>query len=695
MRLTHAGWLAVAVAAACSDGSHFGSGNQAVGIGGDTYAIPLDAYVDTPDGDTSRDGPVEDASVQDAADAGDAGDGPLADADVDADVDAWWWPDAAVDAPPDDAAPGDGPLADAEPDAPPDAGCTPGDGPVSEDPYLLCMAELFHAREAYYDVLASALSGTQPPLSSGPGSSTPTELDPAVNGAKAAESLPANYDTMSAATAAAYIKMEDFDESFYEDVTLENYELFACSEMIRNLPSEPGWFGDDPPYGGGGGGGYGGGGGGIGFGGPPVCGVNDEPPEPRPNCVGEVHAAWISHVAGEKDESDSTTCADYDSEIGLTQTTRATGPTARAFGGDRKEAKRSKNGPTCEMKSPVANFDVGIHVKPFAVFRPMWVRIQEKGEKPKYVKNDKAKLMFTIPNPNGGADVKRGPTCPAGAELTMRTIAEMNVVYYVHAMVVKDADGYSGGPDSYQAMVDIDQKCYGPGTQVTNPTTFSIVPSEQDKEIRLKVLKDCEMTEQWQGNVDASVAMGNKPGVGFGFNGGASSTIKCKQQLDFDNIAFGGCVANQNFSNTSFTTKPQAGAIPIGAVYQFFNPADPTGSAPVGYMGMGMQLNGMQVRATSTPSTQHAGVAGAALATILVDRKKITDDPGQGKVVIQLGSNTCALLATGGQRPADECKIPVPNWPLVLKTAKPTKPSATDMNNQFTKLVDNLANSAK
>jgi hypothetical protein len=694
MRLDTHGWLIAAVlAAACAaddptsrSGHKLSSHSDGDGLtyGGDTYGGDDDD--DDPDADPGQPD-AEVVVIHDDAYAGDdAGGDDMSGDDTGGDDmpgdDTGGDDTGGDDAPPDagysvaDAAP----IADAD-WYPPDGCVMPPDAPyepVVEDPYLICMGKLFHARETYYDQLVAAIAG-QPPEPAGPGEAMPSITNLAGLGTAVETYVQPDVNRMSSAAAAAYIKLEELDYAFYMDRLVYNGPLLACWTLIQSLPEQPGEFADypptppPPPDGG-----------------PVYCNVfnnADEPAEPRPNCFGEVHATWISHLAGAQIKNDTVACEDYDYE-----TARATGLSSLASGGDRKAAKRSKAGPNCDQAAPVMNVDVGIHTKPYAVFRPMWIRIQETGEKPKYVKNDKAKFSFDVPDPKGGAMVKRGATCPAGTELTFRTIAEMKVLYYVNAGVWSDEDGKGGGSMAFEARVEIDQKCYGPGTQVTAPGSFSVVASEQDEKIRLSVLPDCEATEQWNAALDLNAQMAEKPGVGFGFHGGNSTTQRCKLEMDKDKFATGGCVANQNFSNTSFTTKPQNGLLQIGAMYQFYNPADPAGAAPIGFLGMGMALSGMQARAkTSVESPMGPGVAAGGLATVLWDRKKISDKAGDPSFTIELGANTCAMQSAAGQRPADECKIPKASWPIVLETARNTKPKAQDMVDAWQKAIDKFA----
>src|SRR5450432_6162 len=137
---------------------------------------------------------------------------------------------------------------------------------------------------------------------------------------------------------------------------------------------------------------------------------------------------------------------------------------------------------------------------------------------------------------------------------------------------MNDKNGYSGGSDAYQSLVDVDQKCYGPGTNVTNPGAFSVIPSEVENKMSLKVVKDCTGETAWNGNVSVGASMGKDPGGSFGFSGGVTTTTRCAQNRDIDNFGDGGCFANQNFGNVALTTKPQTGPFAIGALFQMFNP---------------------------------------------------------------------------------------------------------------------------
>jgi hypothetical protein len=271
----------------------------------------------------------------------------------------------------------------------------------------------------------------------------------------------------------------------------------------------------------------------------------------------------------------------------------------------------------------------------------------------------------------------------------------MSMPFYLHAMVASDRNGYSGGNQAYQALIDVHQRCYGPGTNLTNPNAFSIIPSENETKLSLKVVLDCKNDQAWNANINAGASMGKDPGGSFGFSGGVSETKSCAMNRDLDNFASAGCFANQNFANVSLTTKKQNGPFAIGSVYTLFNPNDPAAAtAPVNFLMMGMQLVGAQVRATSSVSTDAKGVAGAALASMLTNRKKVSDKPAQAQGQLKMGSAGCALLAGGNPRPANECDVPGADWPFIPQFALDKVPTAQKMTERFDQLVKQIKDAA-
>jgi hypothetical protein len=353
------------------------------------------------------------------------------------------------------------------------------------------------------------------------------------------------------------------------------------------------------------------------------------------------------------------------------------------------------------MQSPLAqSFTMRIDVKPYVVFVPEKLLTRPKDPmtgKPSWKWIDNPSFipytLFPQPNPNPtDHPIKLGPTCPPGSEVTVKQNAEINIVYYIHSAAYQGQNGWLWGNDAFQSQADVDEICFGPGTQSTAPGTFSIFPSEHKEVIKLHTMKACDMQQGWQ--VGAATTMqGN--GANLSFNATVHETVGCSVNDNLDNKSTEGCTAVQGFANNSFTTLTQNGALPIGTVYPFWN--NHTGGAPtlVGWMKMGMKLNGFQARATSTPAspTSSWDREEGAIASFLTDRKIITDAPAKDgpQLKLAMGVSDCAFLTRkpGDMQPqqaANPCKIIKASFPYTPGPSgkfKSTEPTDDDLTSQW------------
>ncbi|HEY5933024.1 MAG TPA: hypothetical protein VIU61_00220, partial [Kofleriaceae bacterium] len=431
-----------------------------------------------------------------------------------------------------------------------------------------------------------------------------------------------------------------------------------------------------------------------------TCFNNPPPPpvEPALNCMGVVVVAFEGYNAGEINKNGTEKCEDYSKHEGATIATRNFGTNAIAFGGLRKEKKQGEDGPDCSQSSPlIQNWEMGVAAKPAGVFVPEQILEQKPGQAAQWVANEKGKMLYYVYPDKDGKPVKRGPTCRQDTQLTVRTAADMHLPYYIHARVYEDPNGKSARSKAYQALITVNQRCYGPGTLVSNPGAFAVVPSEQEAKTSLKIVKDCQKEQAWNANVNVGGTMGAQQGGSFGFGGGVTETTRCAENLDIDQFGEGGCFANQNFGNVSMTTKKQNGPFAIGSVFQLFNPNDPNAAtAPINFLQMGMKLIGAQARATSSIDSRSLGTGGDGMATILTDRKKWSDKPEPARAKVKLGSGGCSLLwgENGTPRPATECVVPFPDWPFLPKLARDTVPTQAQLGETFDKLVKQIKDAA-